>query len=138
MSIAKQINLFGKDAGEIKSPGKYSTKIEAPIYEPKNAKPPTSSLYDQSKTDILLRNIRRSNVPQDVRDFLMAAAARHTVFNYERIADYYAHADAETQRLFEESALVIIDFESAIERGFVRLTSSIKEQYLEEYPDADS
>ena len=40
-----------------------------------------------------------------------------------------------TQALMEKSALIIIDFEKAIEYGFVKLSEEIKSQYLEEYPD---
>ena len=68
---------------------------------------------------------------------LREAAARHIVFNYERMADYYAHASPEMQSLMEDSALVIIDFEKAIDDGFVRLCQDLKEQYREEYPDAE-
>ncbi|EEP88958.1 transcriptional regulator, partial [Yersinia kristensenii ATCC 33638] len=39
----------------------------------------------------------------------MSAAERHTIFNFSKIADYYAHAPADIQALFEQSALVIID-----------------------------
>ncbi len=55
------------------------------------------------------------------------------VFDYEQIAEYYAHAPAEVQELMERSALVIVDFGRAIEDGFVRLNQELKEQYLEEH-----
>jgi hypothetical protein len=58
---------------------------------------------------------------------------RHNVFNYEKIADYYSHASPEMQALMERSALVIIDFEKAIELGYVRLCDEIRQQYMEEY-----
>jgi len=35
----KQVNLFGNEFKEDESEKKYSTKIETPIYDPKNAKP---------------------------------------------------------------------------------------------------
>jgi hypothetical protein len=37
------------------------------------------------------------------------------------------------QLLMESSALVIIDFEKAIELGYVKLCEDIKRQYLEDY-----
>ena len=37
------------------------------------------------------------------------------------------------QNLMERSALVIIDFEKAIEFGYVQLCDEIRNQYLEEY-----
>ena len=128
----KQHNLFG---GEFKddSEKKYSSKIEAPIYEPKNVKPHILELCNKEKTHRLMREIDNSNLPIDEKNFLIDAARRHNVFNYEKIADYYAHATPEMQNLMERSALVIIDFEKAIQLGYVKLCDEIRTQYLEEY-----
>ena len=126
----KQFNLFGK---EEKEESKYSTKIEAPIYEPKNKKPHIIELCDKSKTNRLINEINSSELPDEEKKFLSDAATRHSVFNYEKIADYYAHSSKEMQELMERSALVIIDFEKAIELGYVKLCKEISNQYLEEY-----
>ena len=127
----KQTNLFGleQDTGE----KKYSSKIEAPIYEPKNIKPHVLELCDKSRTRVLMNEIEESKLPEDEKKFLIDAAQRHNVFNYEKIADYYAHSNKEMQHLMERSALVIIDFEKAIEYGYVNLCNEIQQQYLEEY-----
>lgn len=130
-----QLLMFPKDEQEQEH--KYSNKIEAPIYEPSHVKPHIVTLCDASKTRTLIREINDSILPEEEKEFLRRAAWRHTVFNYERIADYYAHASAEMQRLMERSALVIIDFDRAIEDGFVKLCDDIREQYLEEYIDND-
>jgi hypothetical protein len=37
----------------------------------------------------------------------------------------------------EDSALVIIDFQRAIELGYVKLSEEISKLYDEEYPDAE-
>jgi hypothetical protein len=37
------------------------------------------------------------------------------------------------QQFMERSGLVIIDFEKAIEYGYVKICEDIKNQYLEEY-----
>jgi len=105
---------------------KYSTKVDIPQYLPSSIKPNLWELYDKTKYIELARNIARSNVPEDVKDFLMFAATRHIVFNYAKIADYYAHAEPEIQRLMEQSALVIIDVDDAIANGYVRLSKNIK------------
>ena len=128
----KQYTLFGS---EDDTDNKYSSKIKAPIYEPKQPKPDLFVLCDESKTKKLIREIVDSDLPENEKMFLTVAAHRHTVFHYERIADYYAQASQEMQRLMEESALVIVDFESAIENGYVMLSEDIKEQFLEERPD---
>jgi hypothetical protein len=114
---------------------KYTTKIESPIYEPKNQKPHILELYDNQKTRRLIREIDQSSLPTDEKMFLVDAARRHTIFNYEKIADYYANASPEMQCLMEKSALVIIDFEKAIEYGYVKMCDDIRTQYLEEYGD---
>src|SRR3990167_380302 len=124
----KQINLFGN---EVENKDEfYSTKIEAPIYEPKNQKPHIMELLDNSKTKRIIAEINNSTLPEEEKIFLIEAAKRHTVFNYERIADYYAHATPEMQSLMERSALVIIDFEKAIQFGYIKLCDDISKQYL--------
>jgi hypothetical protein len=129
----KQYNLFGQEFAPNKDEQKYSSKIEAPIYEPKNKQPNILELCDKSKTHRLLKEIDMSNLPYEEKFFLVEAAKRHTIFNYEKIADYYAHATPEMQNLMERSGLVIIDFEKAIQLGYVKLCDEIKNQYLTEY-----
>ena len=127
----KQYNLFSRKKQEEDS--KYTSKIKAPIYEPKNKKPHIMELCDKSKTLRLIREIDNSGLSIEEKTFLLDAARRHNVFNYEKIADYYAHSSKEMQKLMEHSALVIIDFEKAIQLGYVQLSNEIKSQYLEEY-----
>jgi len=116
-------------------PKKYTAKIEAPIYEPTGIRPHILSLCETGKTNRLLQAIDDSSLPSHEKSFLRLAASRHLVFNYESVANYYAHATKEMQQLMEDSALVIIDFDKAIEGGFVRLCDEIKTQFMEEYPD---
>lgn len=128
----KQHNLFGTEFKD-ESEKKYSSKIEAPIYEPKNIKPHLLELCDRVKFNRLVGEINESSLSDEEKKFLKLSAARHLVFNYEKIADYYAHSSKEMQLLMEKSALVIIDFEKAIQLGYVKLCDEIRAQYLEEY-----
>ena len=105
---------------------KYSEKIAPPLYNPSQNNPHILQLVDCDKTRRLIRNIEKSNVSDEEKRFLIEAAHRHSVFNYSKIADYYCHASAEMQDLMEQSALVIIDFNRAIELGYVRLSENIK------------
>jgi len=107
---------------------KYTNAIVVPIYEPKGEKPSIVELYDETKTSNLNSRIDASSLSDEEKRFLKAAATRHTVFDYRNIANYYAHSDAETQALMEESALVIIDFDKAIELGYVYAVESITKQ----------
>ena len=127
----KQINMFNGEITDTEQ--KYTKKVEAPIYDPKNKKPHIFELCDNYKTNRLIREIESSNVSEEEKTFLIDAARRHNVFNYEKIADYYAHSNKEMQNLIERSALVIIDFEKAIQLGYVKLSEEIKNQYLQEY-----
>jgi hypothetical protein len=128
----KQLTMFGPEEPESQ---KYSAKIEAPIYEPKKPAPDVRTLCNDGKTKQLIREIDESGLPENEKTFLRAAARRHSVFNYESVADYYACASTEMQRLMERSALVIIDFDAAIENGFVKLCDDIRTQFMEEYSD---
>lgn len=130
----KQVNLFGEEFKD-DSNKKYTNKIETPIYEPKYQKPHLLECYDPMKTKRLLAQIDNSNVSDDEKHFLRIAAYRHNVFNYEKIADYYARSNKEMQHLMECSALVIIDFEKAIQHGYVKMCDEIRKQYLEDYGD---
>ena len=104
---------------------KYSHKICTPQYVPNNKMPKLEELADYSKYSKLIADINSSHVSEEEKKFLKYAATRHLVFRYDKIADYYAHATAEMQRLMEKSALVIVDFEDAILNGYVELTKEI-------------
>lgn len=128
----KQLTIFG---AEDSKDAKYSSKVTAPIYEPRNRIPHLIEICNDGKTKSLLCAIDQSGLPDNEKAFLRTAAHRHTVFNYEIAADYYAHATPEMQRLMEQSALVIIDFDAAIENGFVKICNDIKTQFMEERAD---
>jgi hypothetical protein len=106
---------------------KYTNKVSHPIYEIKGDMPEINELYDLSKTNSLVYEINKSNFPQEIKNFLEEAAKRHTIFNYEKIAEFYAHQNQEIQQLMENSALVIIDFNKAIKNGFVKLSDKMEQ-----------
>lgn len=116
----------------------YTTKIDTPVYTPGDVIPDVSELYDEEKTLRLQKKIKNAGLPEKVESFLLSAADRHTVFNFSKIADYYAGSSAEVQALFEESALVIIDYDKAIEHGFVHLTKKMVDLVYSEEVDDDA
>lgn len=116
---------------------KYSRAIRVPQYEPSREKPKLESVYDLQKYSKLMAKIKKSNVSEEEKKFLQFAASRHIVFNYSKIADYYAHASAEMQELMEESALVILDMDDAIANGYVALSEKMK-QLIEEEKQRDA
>lgn len=104
---------------------KYTSKISLPQYEIKGEKPHIEELVLTTKVGKLISDIKNSNVTEQEKRFLTMAAYRHLVFNYAKIAEYYAHATKEMQSLMEESALVIIDLEDAIMNGYAIASKKI-------------
>ena len=78
-----------------------------------------------NKYDKLCMEIKSSRLPEEEKQFLLLAATRHIVFNYAKIADYYAHSGEDLQKLMEKSALVLIDVDDAIANGYVRVSENI-------------
>lgn len=113
----------------------YTKKVTTPVYEPTGEKPKVEDLFDIKKSDELLAAIQKADISDIDKSFLTIAAYRHIIFDYSKIAEYYAHASKEVQKLMEDSALVIIDFNKAIELGYVKLKQDIADQYLEDYDD---
>jgi ParB-like chromosome segregation protein Spo0J len=133
------LSMLGFDASDVEGLGKgddaYTRKIESPKYEPKKSKPQLEELIDDSKSKKLIEEIGKSKISEDEKRFLIAAAHRHTVFHFENIAEYYSHSDKSMQELMEDSALVIIDFDKAIERGFVVFSDHIAEMFKRDNPE---
>jgi hypothetical protein len=118
-----------EDDAIVEDTNTYTRKIVAPTYEPKNEKPVITDLINQDKTNELISKIESSKISKEDKIFLTQAAFRHTVFDYSKTADYYANSSKEVQELMEDSALVIIDFDKAIENGYVKLTKDIAAAY---------
>lgn len=106
---------------------KYNFKTNIPQYIPKYPPPKLTECVDIKKYKEIKERIIHSNVSPLEKKFLLCAAERHKVFNYSKIADYYASASKEMQELMEDSALVIIDFNDAIAKGYVKLNQQITE-----------
>jgi len=126
-----------KMTGEEDDQSNYSRSVKSPTYVVTGEKPKLTDLFDNSVTTRLISNINQSNLPEDEKEFLRIAAQRHTVLHFGNIAEYYAHANEELQTLMEDNALVIIDFNKAIELGLVKITKQIAEITKEEYGDDD-
>ena len=113
----------------------YTSKIDTPVYKITGEKPEIKSLFDESVTQTLLANIEASNISPAEKQFLIAGAQRHTVLNFKNIAEYYAHASKEMQLLMEQSALVVIDFNKAIEQGYIELSEDVANQFMVDKPE---
>lgn len=124
-------SLFAVASSLVDENNKYTKKVQVPQYIPSERCPNILELMNTTKYGKLISHINSSAVTEDEKKFLRFAASRHIIFNYSKIADYYAHATPEMQRLMEESALVIIDIDDAIANGYVKLSKQIQ-QIMEE------
>ena len=112
----------------------YTAKIEVPIYEVRGEKPKIEELVDCEKVQKLIVEIENmEGIEKEIKDFLLIAVTRFYGFNFSKIADFYAHSDDKVKRIMEKLALVIVDYDKAIENGFVDFVLDIMEEQEEEY-----
>ena len=111
---------------------KYTQSIKAPHYEIVGEQPLISELCDLTKYSKLVAEIEKAKVPSEVSEFLIAAATRHIVFNYQKIAEFYPHQTAKIQKLMESSALVIIDAQDAIANGYAIFARTMNDLLIQD------
>ena len=109
---------FGFDLGGTIGENPYTQKTDIPQYTITGEDVTLCDLYQDTKTKELIAEIEGSDLGEEAKQFLKVAAYRHVIFNYQKIAEYYAKADRQTQELMEKSALVIIDIDDAIKNGY--------------------
>lgn len=110
----------------------YTKKVDVPQYKMTGECPYLSELCDTSKVEELKILVNSSKVTAEQKEFLNAAITRFYKFDFQNIAEYYAHQNSEMQELMEKLALVIIDFDDAIKNGYVALSNSIDEMLEED------
>lgn len=125
------MSMFGFEEGETDfadeiEDNTYTMKTNIPQYEITGECPTIAEMLDKEKSKELIAEIEKAEgITEEERQFLKDAAGRHNVFNYRNIAEYYAHATPEMQRLMEKSALVIIDVDNAIANGYASLFADV-------------
>lgn len=124
----------GNKEGKGDDESMYSRKIQPPVYEITGAEPTIAECIDLSPVKRLLEEIEASNVSPEQKEMLRACAYRHAVIHFDQMAEYYAHQKPEMQDLMENNALVIIDYDKALERGFIEMTSRLQNLI----PDAEA
>ena len=119
------LDLEDTEEGQEQEENIYTKEINIPQYEITGECPQLEELVNEEKTKSLIERIEKSDIPNDIKEFVIKASYRHLAFNYQNVAEYYAHADKEVQELMEESALVIIDYNDAIKNGYVQIKKAI-------------
>jgi hypothetical protein len=111
---------------------KYTQSIKAPHNEIVGEQPLISELCDLTKYSKLVAEIEKAKIASEVSEFLIAAATRHIVFNYQKIAEFYPHQTAKIQKLMESSALVIIDAQDAIANGYAIFARTMNDLLIQD------
>lgn len=117
---------------------KYTKKVGIPQYTPKGKQVAINDLVDTKKYNMLraeiVEKLQQGDITKEEAGFLIMAATRHIKFKYSNIAEYYCNASEQIQRLFERSALVLLDLENAVKNEFTSgraFIDMLKEQGLE-------
>lgn len=102
-------------------------QINTSQYEIVGDEPDVAELVNMDKVNELYASIAEQTMPDEIRNFLNAAAWRHAKFDYKKIAEFYAHQTPEVQRLMEQSVLIIIDVEDETDNGYTKFSQTIEE-----------
>jgi len=127
------IEIWDNIKEEVTEQEDYTANVNIPTKEPSSIKPNENELFDDKKTKDLLKKINLSSATKQQKEFLIKAAHRHIVFDYQKIANFYAHSNKEIQELMEDNALIIIDFKKAIQDGYTQMNEELQKLYIEEY-----
>lgn len=133
----KLANQWDKDKLEewglplkIASSGDYKELLDVsiPYYIPSDKAPDASELADLSEVEELNDIITKLEPEDALEPILRARAAFFADFDFQKIADYYAKADKETQELMKRLGLVIVIPKEAYERGMCDFREGFDEE----------
>lgn len=105
----------------------YTEKIVTPIYEIKGELPEIKELCDTKEYDDKIKKIEKAEIPNELKEFLKFSATRFLKFDFAKIAEFYAHQQKNIKEIFEDLLLVFIDYDKALEQGYIELTSEIEQ-----------
>lgn len=103
----------------------YTQKVDTIIYTPKGEMPTIDECVNLDKVRELHEEIDKAKLPKAEKEMLKATAYRFAEINFQKVAEYYAHAKPEMRRLMEAQVLVIIDVGGAIEKGFAEMKNDL-------------
>jgi hypothetical protein len=135
-------DLINNNVEDTENP--YTIKREFEKYEPSNGEGGAevveedfAKLCNSDKVLEFQNKIEALDTSEEIKNFLKATATRFYDFNFKNIAEFYARTTPEIQSIMEELALVIIDYDKALELGFVKLNKRVEELFNSEYGEED-
>ena len=115
---------------KVASNGDYKELLDVsiPYYTPAEKAPEVEELADLSEVEELNDMITKLKPEKGLEPILRARAAFFAEFDFQKIADYYAKADKDTQELMKRLGLVIVIPKEAYERGMCDFRESFDEE----------
>lgn len=115
---------------KVASSGDYKELLDVsiPYYTPAEKAPEASELADLGEVDELNDMITKLKPEKGLEPILRARAAFFAEFDFQKIADYYAKADKDTQELMKRLGLVIVIPKEAYDRGMCDFRESFDEE----------
>lgn len=102
---------------------RYVKKIKIPIFQPKGINVSLNECVDIDKFLEYMEKIdtlkQENKIDENQYKFLKLSATRFIVFNFENIAEYFCNANADMQKIMQELALVLIDYEDALKASII-------------------
>ena len=102
-------------------------EVSIPYYTPAEECPESHELADLSEVEELNSMITALKPEKGLESLLRARAAFFAEFDFQKIADYYGHADEKTQELMRRLGLVIVMPKEAYEKGMCDFRESFDE-----------
>lgn len=101
----------------------YSKKIKLPIFDPKGISVKLEECIDVSKFSEYMDEIelyKKEGKIDDIQyNFLKLSATRFLKFNFENIAEYFCNANSDMQKIMQDLALVLIDYDGALKASII-------------------
>ena len=115
---------------KVASSGDYKELLDVsiPYYTPAEKAPEAAELADLSEVDELNDMITKLKPEKGLEPILRARAAFFADFDFQKIADYYAKADKDTQELMKRLGLVIVIPKEAYDRGMCDFREGFDEE----------
>lgn len=102
--------------------------VSIPYYTPAEKAPDLSELADLSEVEELDDMILKLKCEEGLKRILRARSSFFADFDFQKIADYYAYADKDTQALMKRLGLVIVIPKEAYEMGMCDFREGFDEE----------
>lgn len=116
----------------------YSKVIGIPDFVPREDNVELENCINTEKYVKLVQEINASKVSEAEKKFLRLAATRWIQFRYDNVAQYFCtKSSPEMQKMLQRLAMVLIDFDDALENGLTNAQKFVYDLAKEQYAKLD-